>query len=60
MADLNQLTVQQIKDLLKDKGMPTTGNKGELLARLEEGASNPNVSTGTDDDTRQHIKIHSP
>lgn len=34
-------TVQQLKDFLRVRGLPTTGNKADLMLRLEE--SSPNV-----------------
>jgi SAP domain len=30
-------TVEQLKTLLESKGLPTSGNKDELIARLREG-----------------------
>ncbi len=42
MFDLNSLTVVEIKKMLKDQGLPVSGNKSELISRLEE---NENLST---------------
>lgn len=46
MADPNQWTVSQLKDILRDKGQVTTGNKAELLARLLQ--ANPDGSWSQD------------
>tara|TARA_X000001036_G_C20201786_1_gene611839 strand:+ start:133 stop:528 length:396 start_codon:yes stop_codon:yes gene_type:complete len=42
MFDLNSLTVVELKKLLKDQELPVSGNKSELISRLEE---NENLST---------------
>ena len=42
MFDLNSLTVVELKKLLKDQDLPVSGNKSELISRLEE---NENLST---------------
>lgn len=41
MSDLQKLTVPQLKEKLKEKGLPVSGNKADLIARLSSG------STGT-------------
>lgn len=35
--DLEDLTVEELKDRLRDAGKPTSGNKAELIQRLKEG-----------------------
>ena len=45
MFDLNSLTVVELKKLLKDQDLPVSGNKSELISRLEE---NENLSTIND------------
>ncbi|MCS5534515.1 MAG: hypothetical protein NZ802_01535, partial [Candidatus Poseidoniales archaeon] len=35
MDDLDSLTVAELKQLLKEKGLPVSGKKAELIARLE-------------------------
>ena len=35
-VDYNNLTVEQLKEVLKEKGLTTTGNKKELVGRLED------------------------
>ena len=36
--DIASMTVSKLKELLKEKGLPVSGNKAELVARLEENA----------------------
>lgn len=36
MADLNSLTVPQLKTLLTERGLSQKGRKSELISRLEE------------------------
>lgn len=35
-SDLAALNVPELKDRLRDQDLPTTGNKGDLVDRLEE------------------------
>jgi len=44
MSDLNSLTVVELKKLLKDQGLPVSGNKSELISRLEETENIPPIS----------------
>ena len=46
MFDLNSLTVVELKKLLKDQDLPVSGNKSELISRLEE---NENLSIINDE-----------
>jgi len=36
MADYASLKVPELKKLLTDRKLPTTGNKADLIARLQE------------------------
>ena len=36
MSDLSDLTVAQLKELLREAGLPVSGKKAELIVRLEE------------------------
>ena len=36
MSELSDLTVAQLKELLREAGLPVSGKKAELIARLEE------------------------
>jgi hypothetical protein len=35
-ADYDSMTVVQLKKILKEKGMPVSGKKADLIARLKE------------------------
>ncbi len=37
VADYESMTVAQLKDVLKEKGLPVSGKKSELIDRLKEG-----------------------
>ena len=37
MDELYSMTVAQLKERLKEKGLPVSGKKAELIARLREG-----------------------
>jgi len=41
MSDLEKKTVAQLKELLKEAGLPVSGKKADLIARLQEGADEP-------------------
>ena len=41
MSDYENMTVAQLKELLKEAGLPVSGKKADLIARLEEGADEP-------------------
>lgn len=34
-GDLTELTKLELQDILKNRGLPTSGNKADLVARLE-------------------------
>ena len=36
MSELSDLTVAELKDLLRDAGLPVSGKKADLITRLEE------------------------
>ena len=36
MSELSDLTVAQLKELLREAGLPVSGKKAELIVRLEE------------------------
>ena len=40
IIDYNNLTVKELKDILKEKGLSTNGKKKELIERLKECDSN--------------------
>jgi len=41
MSDLEKKTVAQLKELLKEAGLPVSGKKADLITRLQEGADEP-------------------
>ncbi len=45
----NELTVSDLRDLLAERGLPTGGNKAELIDRLEE-------DDGTSEDEEEDIE----
>ena len=38
MSDYDKMTVAELKELLKDAGLPVSGKKADLIARLQDGA----------------------
>ena len=36
MSEFDNMTVAELKELLKDAGLPVSGKKADLIARLEE------------------------
>ena len=53
MADYNKLTVVKLKEELKNRGLPQTGLKAVLVARLTEADTPGTPSAEDDDNTRQ-------
>ena len=49
MSELSDLTVAQLKELLKEAGLPVSGKKADLIARLEEAEEH-------DDDIEEEIE----
>ena len=41
MADYSQLKVPELKKLLQEKSLPISGNKADLIARLQEAEKEP-------------------
>ena len=41
MSDYEKMTVAQLKELLNESGLPVSGKKADLIARLQEGADEP-------------------
>ena len=39
--EYESMTVAELKDLLRDAGLPVSGKKGDLIGRLEEAADTP-------------------
>lgn len=51
MADYNKQTVAQLRQLLKDRGIPSTGltRKAQIVEKLEEADSNGDGAPGASD-----------
>ena len=47
MADLGSLKVPELKKLLQDRSLPVSGNKSELIARIQQHDSTAAASTAT-------------
>ena len=43
MSDLNSLTVVELKQRLKNQALSVSGNKSELISRLEENENLPSI-----------------
>ena len=41
MSDYEDMTVAQLKELLKEAGLPVSGKKADLIARLQEDSDEP-------------------
>jgi len=41
MSDYENMTVAQLKELLKEAGLPVSGKKADLITRLQENADEP-------------------
>ena len=41
--EFENMTVAQLKDVLRERGLPVSGKKAELIARLMEESESPNV-----------------
>jgi len=41
MSDYENMTVAQLKELLKEAGLPVSGKKADLILRLQEGVDEP-------------------
>ena len=39
--EYDSMTVAELKDLLRDAGLPVSGKKAELIARLQEAQDTP-------------------
>ena len=43
MSDYEKMTVAELKELLKEAGLPVSGKKADLIIRLQEGEDEPPV-----------------
>ena len=58
-VDLDQMTVMELKSLLREKGLLVSGNKAALIERLRNNQPEPSVweSTGVDEKGRPRGKV---
>jgi SAP domain-containing ribonucleoprotein len=47
MTDYTQLKVPDLKKLLSERGLPISGNKADLITRLQEHDKKPSNGAGT-------------
>ncbi len=63
MSEYSDMTVAELKELLKEAGLPVSGKKADLIVRLEEGAGDSSdvveeieeVATETVDDVSEDV-----
>ncbi len=55
--DYDSMTVAELKDLLRDAGMPVSGKKADLIARLQEAADVPEESEEVEDLVEEEMDI---
>ena len=49
MSDYENMTVAELKQLLKDAGLPVSGKKADLISRLEESSEEPVVEEAAEE-----------
>ena len=55
--DYNSMTVAELKDLLRDAGLPVSGKKADLIARLQEVADAPEESEEVEEMVEEEMDI---
>ena len=55
--DYNNMTVAELKDLLRDAGLPVSGKKADLIARLQEAADAPEESEQVEEMVEEEMDI---
>ncbi len=55
--DYNSMTVAELKDLLRDAGLPVSGKKADLIARLQEAADAPEGSEQVEEMVEEEMDI---
>ena len=60
MSEYSNMTVAELKELLKEAGLPVSGKKADLIVRLEEGAGDSSedveeVATESVDDVSEDV-----
>jgi len=51
MDDYQSMTVVQLKEILKEKGLPLSGNKSQLISRLQSIPESISIEEESDDKT---------
>ena len=55
--DYDSMTVAELKDLLRDAGMPVSGKKADLIARLQEASDVPEESEEVEEMVEEEMDI---
>ena len=55
--DYDSMTVAELKDLLRDAGLPVSGKKADLIARLQEAADVPEESEEVEEMVEEEMDI---
>ena len=55
--DYNSMTVAELKDLLRDAGLPVSGKKADLITRLQEAADAPEESEQVEEMVEEEMDI---
>ena len=55
--DYNSMTVAELKDLLRDAGLPVSSKKADLIARLQEAADAPEESEQVEEMVEEEMDI---
>ena len=55
--DYDSMTVAELKDLLRDAGLPVSGKKADLIARLQEVADAPEESKEVEEMVEEEMDI---
>lgn len=55
--DYDSMTVAELKDLLRDAGLPVSGKKADLIARLQEAADAPEESEQVEEMVEEEMDI---
>jgi large subunit ribosomal protein L32e len=56
MSDYSKMTVAELKELLKEAGLPVSGKKADLIARLEEDGGHEDVVEEVEEDIEEDIE----
>ncbi|MDP6869332.1 MAG: 50S ribosomal protein L32e [Candidatus Poseidoniaceae archaeon] len=53
MSDYEKMTVAELKELLRDAGLPVSGKKAELIVRLQDNSESDDVVETTEESTEE-------